>query len=288
MLSLLGCDSDDNGFNSKPKVEGDPSDPVLQAFDPFLAQAEHYSVELINIPMYAMDSVFQHPDFPDDMSRPGFRLAPDVVLAIDSVVLEFHDRSDHWYMTIIREFGEMETIRIEIVDSVQFWQDGAPVQWPDSAKLSGFRCGFEHSISLSGERFWEDRQKIVMTGNPYLQDAVTFNGSGYLKIVDLYSSDEVGQDVCSATVSVSTAFSDLTLVTGEWYGVSPCPPSGILSLSGWFNIACTDTSASFNHYWHIREVYSGDQIAITAENSTTRWVYTVPGCRGMGQLVHGF
>lgn len=273
LMLLIGCGDDDNGTDSN-LVIGDTTDVQFQEVrDALLGEEgdgiDGFSLMMMSLAFEVADTVINHPDYPNAPRR----FLPDMQLGSlqgDSVLLTYHANSQYWYFYTHSISGVDTSF---IIDSIQFLHATGPVQWPDSALVTGIRNGLNVVMNTPVNAFsWVVNQDITMMGDLPGYGDVEIDGS---QTVDVGFQESDTTDTCTVLFDMSTTFTDL-LMNLEVMDYGGCPTGGTIVHSGDINLSCTsgDSSYAYNDFWNVTEVFSGTLITVTFENSTTRWMYT--------------
>lgn len=279
LLALVsGCDSDKDSTGPTNKATGDPEDPIFQTADSVFEGCNEITEGILFSVVEYTDMVFS---FDTSQSSPKQGFYPGTCLGVtaDSFLYVYHANSQYWYFYFgYWDTTTSETLSITMEDSMQFLHGSTPVQWPDSALLTGVKAGQSINISSVGEGSASANQNVTITGDIPGMGDIVLTGYGQVN-VDVSCDDPQGS--CDASLDMTHTISNLQLNLTDVMQ-DGCPTAGTIRHSGSISIECTgDTSLTFSDSWIVTQTYSSDIITTVFENSTTKW--TVTGtCEGSG------
>jgi len=277
LILIVGC-SDDDEETTQPVVKqtGDPNAEEFEATGEAFGFVEMLNQEMFYFMFETIDTVMNS----------GFIAAPKggftefaTGAASDTVILTYHSGSKYWYLyaqAVDSETVNQEivTLTMTVIDSVQFLHSGTPVQWPDSALLTGVKNGVSLSIDLSDSTAMVDaHQLITVTGDlPGFGDVEVDGNSSFDVFV---SMDDVSQS-CTFDINLTASLTDIMMNLTNM-DAGGCPSSGRASYGGMINLACVgDTTFTFNDNWTVVQTFDGTTIHYVVENSTHRWEFDDP------------
>jgi len=274
MIALLalaaGCGDDEKPTAPTTKATGDLDDPEFRRVENTLSAAVEYGEMLLNNTWYVIGQVGDStPGVADDgrPTRQPFTPSSEG----DSTLLVYHSASQYWYFFAQEIMAQMtDTLTITLRDSVQFLQATGPVQWPDSALLTGINMGGRLSLVLTNGDSAAAAHVLAVMGQLSSGGDVTINGTQ-----DFLVDSHHGADSCEVFADVHATATDIemNLASNQSGG---CPYGGVLWYRGNFDIACTgDPAVDFADVFTITGTFQGNNtIAYVVENSTTRWTFT--------------
>jgi len=194
--------------------------------------------------------------------------------ASDSVFYTYHSNSQYWYFyaSSVDTSVSGDTVEdITIEDSIQFLHGSSPVQWPDSAELTGINAGGSVSIHSAPADTLSFNQNFTIIGNISGMGDVVINGNGQVIGAGDFDTDSLGS--CHGSLTLTQTISNVEINLTDMDEEDNCPAAGVIHLAGTAGIECIcgDTTLSFNDSWTITQTFSGDYITTVYENSTTRW-----------------
>ena len=267
-LSLwTGC-SDDDEATSPTLAQGDTLDPDFISFREGYDATNMTTDMMLEMIFHVTDSLLHDADNPN--AKP-LRIPTNLQIEDDSITATYHSTSQYWYVYFLGTDGEQDSMIV--TDSVQFLHATGPVQWPDSASLTGIKSGMSFHLR---EGLWvgDATHNITLIGDFPNRGEVVANGSQHVSIA-------IGDDVvyfpddqmdCEFSLTFNTTFTDVTLDL-EHMG-DGCPLAGSLTSTGTAVIDCsneTDTVA-VDGSWTVTESFTGTVANWVIENATTRWV----------------
>ncbi|HUV30846.1 MAG TPA: hypothetical protein VMY05_07160 [Acidobacteriota bacterium] len=265
--AFLGCgDDEDKGTGSGLDI-GDTTSLEFQAARDMFEQNEGLTEMTLDYLFDIVDSVYNHPDFPG--SAGSRRNGYDAALQVDSFLLVYHAGSQYWYAYIMDAEGADTMI---LQDSVQFLHGVLPVQWPDSALLTGIKTGLVYTF---------DRQSLNASVVAHQLLSIVGNIAGYGDVV-INGSQSVALSVvtgegtvCNNSLTMNATFSNIALNIEDMQMNDACPTAGKITHTGNISIDCEgDYTYSYSGSWAISQTFDGNEIHYVFENSTTRWTYT--------------
>jgi len=220
--------------------------------------------------MLFMDTIFNDPG----SRAPGirFRSPQAASTEVDSVVLAYHATSNYWYRYLSSmEANETDTFNVLLEDSLQFLHGIIPVQWPDTALLTGVKHGGLLTLNNNLSDTVTATQLVSIDGELHTQGDIVMDG---VQTFDLYLTDD--EESCMFDLGLTCTATDLELnITHTDAG--GCPTSGVLVHTGTIGIECSGDSGTFSHNdsWACTQTFTGnDTHTVVIENSTTRWTYS--------------
>jgi hypothetical protein len=276
LVFILGCSDDDEGTTPTTKQTGDPNDPVLDGVMMAFGTADEYNGDMLSDIMGLLGMVFEHPDHPAPIKVNSASFATET--QADTFYLTYHSDSKYWYayLQLVDTQYVSDTVWSENIltaeDSAQFLHGSTPVQWPDSALLTGINCGASISLEVGDQTASAEAHQIIsIAGDIPGWGDVTINGNG--SIAAAMTLGQVGSS-CEFSVNTSSNFSNIVLNLAA-IEFEACPSSGTATYLGSASIACTgDTSFTYSDYWSVVQTFANDSMHVVAENSTTRWEFT--------------
>jgi hypothetical protein len=266
LLLAVGCDEDDPAGPTE-KQTGDLNDPEFQQMMASMDAGELYISMLQDDIFDVIDAVFAG----GLQGVSGDRQHPVTVTGVDadSVYLVYHETSQYWYWYLQAiEPSDADTLTVTIIDSVQFLHVAGPVQWPDSALVTGIRTGaLLHMISTLGNEI-EAAQLLTVMGDIVDKGDITLNGT---QSIDM----SFVADSCAVIMDLGTSANAVVMNLAH-VDSSGCPESGAFSHQGTMGIACTGQGGlNFSDSWTVVQTFTGnDTFSVVAENTTTRWRYS--------------
>lgn len=274
VILVIGCSDDDETTQPIVKQTGDLSDPEYLATDDALGFVEFLNGMMFNNMFMTMDSAMMNPAFHGIAKSDYSGMATGI--ASDTIFLTYHSGSDYWYLwgqAVDTETVDTQQVIITmtIADSVQFLHGMTPVQWPDSALLTGVKHGASLEYSTDNNILSVDaHQLITVTGDLPGYGDIEVDGSSSF---DAYVSEASGGPGCTFDLNLGSTVTDL-LMNLETIDAGGCPYSGRTAYNGAINMTCIgDTSFTFNDYWSIVQTFTGSSIHYVVENSTHRWEF---------------
>ena len=273
---LSGCDEDKDGTGPTEKAIGDTQDPVFGAIEEGFEGIDEMTSMLLDVSLKFMDSVLNDPGHLAS-GKWSFGIQ-GLGVAADSFLYTYHSNTQYWYFYFAWDTIEnegMDTVSLTIEDSIQFLHGASPVQWPNSAELTGIKVGGSFEISSMNEGSVSLHQNFTITGDIAGLGDVVITGNGQLSIdLDSYESP------CSFDFDMNQTISNLQLNITEPGEEEGCPTAGTIRHVGAVSVECTgDTTFTFSDTWSITQTFSGDIITTVFENSTTVWTVTYT-CNG--------
>jgi len=270
---ISGCDEDE-ATNPPEKAVGDTLNPIFVAVEEGFEGINEMTPMLLAVSLEFMDSVLNDPGHP--ASGKWSIGIQGLSVAADSFLHTYHSNSQYWYFyygivdTSFNGDTVVDIFTLTLEDSIQFLHGAGPVQWPDSAELTGIKAGGSFEISSMNEGSVSLHQNFTITGDIAGLGDVVINGNGQLSI-DLESNEPY----CSFDFDMNQTISNLQLNITELEEEEGCPTAGTIRHVGAVSVECTgDTSFTFSDTWSITQTFSGDIITTVFENSTTVWTVT--------------
>lgn len=270
-----GCSNDDDDATGPTtKTVGDTNDPTFEMMEMVFSETEDMTQGMFMFWMGILDTVLSHPDNPGVSGQ--FRLGSKTALA-DTVFLTYHSNTNYWYAYAQHseyawygEGSDSSLVTFTVTDSVQFMHGLIPVQWPDTALLTGINTGLSVSIVPEGTGFAAaGAQRISIVGDIPNWGDITTNGT---QSVEFSVSDTSWG--CSYGSDMNVVFTNLVMNLTEIEN-DGCPSSGNVTYNGNANITCTgDTTFSISDNWLISQTFTGDSVHFVVENSNYRWEWT--------------
>ena len=263
----MGC-SDDDEATSPTLAQGDTLDPGFISFREGYDATNMTTDMMLEMIFHVTDSLLHDADNPN--AKP-LRIPTSLQIEDNSITVTYHSASQYWYVDFLGTYGEQDSMIV--IDSVQFLHATGPVQWPDSASLTGIKSGMSFHLR---EGLWvgDATQSVTLLGDfPNLGEVVA-NGFQHVSIA-------IGDDVvhfpdddmdCEFSLAFTTTFTNVTLDL-EHMG-DGCPLAGSLTSIGTAAIDCsneTDT-VTVGGSWKVTESFTGTVANWVIENATTRWV----------------
>jgi hypothetical protein len=270
LLSLaVGCggDDDDGTTGSTSKSTGSMDDPEFEAMGYAYSDVESFRDMLMESALFAVDSVLSNMP-PAVSGNRGNELRNALGTQADSVFMGFHSGSNYWYLFMqADEPSGSDVMTITLEDSVQFLHATGPVQWPDTALLTGINTGTAITMYSSGGDSAAAHQALAFTGELLSEGDIQINGTQSYWI-DYYNDG----DTCAISLDMNATINDINLNTAI-LDSDGCPTSGSFVAGGNVSVVCTGTPAiDFSDTWSVNETFiRGDSISYVVENSTTRW-----------------
>lgn len=270
VTTFMGC-SDDEKSTNPALQEGDTLDPTFVAFKEGFDGVDEFTGMMLSVMFNMADTVMNDPSNPNN--KPAVVPASLDVQA-DSLLITYHALSQYWYFYMLQTSG-LDTL--EIVDSIQFLHGATPVQWPDSALLSGMKSGLSLYWQMSGAVVTAS-QAVDLAGDFPNLGVITANGSQQLNISFIDDNVEVNSDsmFCHFDFTFATEFNDVVFVLSQFD--SGCPSTGTIVSTGSAGINCMSETDSvrYSGSWSVTQTFNGDTITWVFENETTRWTQTEP------------
>lgn len=278
LVLVIGCSKDDEE-TTQPVVKqtGDPNAEEFEATGAAFGFIEMLNQEMFGFMFETIDTILNDPGFP--VASKGRFAVFSTGTTSDTIFLTYHAGSQYWYL--YAQAVDTETIELEdviitltVTDSIQFLHGAIPVQWPDSALLTGVKNGASMEMSFSNEMASIDaHQRITVMGDlPGYGDIEVDGNSSF----DVYMSMDGVEQSCTFDMNLSSTLTDImmNLVNMDAGG---CPSSGRASYGGAINLACQgDTTFTFNDNWSVVQTFTGTTIQYVVENSTHRWEFEEP------------
>ncbi len=272
LLFPVGC-GDDKSSDPVNKTEGDPNDPVFVYLQEGFEGMDEAVGVLLEFSMVLADSIFNDPAHPS----PGKWSFGENALGADadSFLLTYHDNSQYWYAYASFEYVQdtVTVMSMVVRDSIQFMHGLVPVQWPDSALLTGINAGGALELMAAEEASIEMGQRFSIVGDLPNMGDITIVGEGQVRIEATSVEPNCNFNFDMAH-TISNVVANLTeLQTGtEYY----CPQAGTIRFFGHLNLSCTgDTTFSTSGSWFISQTFNdGQSVTTRFENSTTYWQVT--------------
>ena len=270
LTTFLGC-SDDEKSTNPALQEGDTLDPTFVAFKEGFDGVDEYTGMMLDVMFSMADSVMSNPANPNN--KPVV-VPTSLEVEADSLLVTYHALSQYWYFYFLQTSG-LDTM--EIVDSIQFLHGSTPVQWPDSALLSGMKSGLSLYWQM-GVAVVTASQAVDLVGDFPNLGVITANGSQELNITLIDDNVDVNSDsmFCHFVFTFTTDFNDVVFRLSQFD--NGCPLSGTIVSTGTAGINCmgeTD-SVKYSGSWAVTQTFNGDTITWVFENETTRWTQTEP------------
>jgi hypothetical protein len=269
MMLIVGCSDDDESTNPVQKQPGDPNDAEFQQMLEALDEVGEFNGEMLVFMLASIDSILQLQGggWP---GRPHRELLAAGVEA-DSIFFTYHATTQYWYVYYQGEdTNGPETITMTVEDSVQFRHATGPVQWPDSALLTGVNNGILMTYETNLGDTIVANQRLTVTGEILTAGDIVISGTqGF----DVYSAGGLGG--CTIDLDMASTATALALNIAHT-DQGGCPESGVWSHAGAIGLTCVGPPpVIYNESWTINWTFTGsDNYTIVAENSTTRWNYS--------------
>jgi len=261
-----GCSDDDDGGTTPTLAQGDTLDPGFIAFRDGSDATNEVTDMMLEMVFNIADSVLHDAGNPNAKVL-GIPTASSV--EADSVLLTYHAASQYWY---VYAYHDSETDTSRVIDSLQFLHASGPVQWPDSASLTGMKSGMSFYWSV-GDGVVDATQSLTMTGDFANMGVITISGAQNASITYSDSRVEFPSDSmgCDFAFVFSSTYTNITMNLQN-FG-DGCPSAGSLVHTVTTDIECsneTDT-LTVGGGWKISETFTGTVANWVIENSTTRW-----------------
>jgi hypothetical protein len=276
-ILVVGCSDDDESTTPVVKETGDPNAPEFEAARDAFGFADEMNGIMFGFLFITIDSVLASPDFPA-FAKPG-SINSGGAFASDSFALAYHDGSKYWYaMFLSVDTIDGDTLPIYLTfliqDSLQFLQGTTPVQWPDSALVSGVKHGISIAITSSDlTEAFVAHQFLSVNGDLPGNGDVEINGNSSF-LAD-FTTGPV-EPYCDFSIDLSSNYQNVNANLSALEG-DGCPTSGTARYSGGVNMSCYgDTTFTFNDSWSVVQTFSQSNIHYVFENSTTRWEFDDP------------
>ncbi len=274
LVFVLGCDEEKSTGPGGNKTEGDPNDPVYTAVSDGMEAPGEFNGMLLSFTMEFSDAIL---DSDVVLVPQGEKTFFEKALGIEaeSLSLSYHDASQYWYFFFTADEldtlsnGVIDTLVLTVTDSIQFLHDTLPVQFPDSALLTGIKCGASLEATSSFHGTISVTQNASIEGDLPAQGDIMIVGTGTMNMNGRNNEDTVSY--CTIVLAMNVVFDSLqaNLTDLENDG---CPYAGSWSFSGSINLNCFgDTLFSYNDTWTVHETFNGNITTTTFENSTTKW-----------------
>lgn len=275
LAMVMGCGDDETTPTEPEDLQtGSIDDPGFQLAQEAVDNAEDFSDEMFDRMERIIDSVFF---MKSQLSAAGNAVTGS---AADEVFLVYNEDSDYWFLYFEGEetiYGQGDVVEdivtITLFDSIQFLHGLNPVQWPDSALLTGIANGAALAVTTqSGLGNANATQQVTIEGAP---GEIAFAGDVILdgiRTFDLGLTNEGGSCVIALEATATATEIALNITDSE---EGACPQSGNLVHVATISIECTgDTTFSFSDTWTFDQTFFGDTIQVVVENTTTRWTFT--------------
>ncbi len=266
-LSLwVGCGDDDEGTTTPALTQGDTLDPVFLSFRDGYENVDQFTSMMLDIMFSVADSVLSDPSNPN--AKAVF-IPNGLDVEADSLYLTYHASSGYWYL--YEGYYDPRDSAI-IIDSVQFLHGATPVQWPDSAQLSGIKSGLSLFWSIEGDVV-TGSHNMTLTGDFPNFGIVTANGTQHVSYAYHDSHVEVVDDTlgCDFDMTFNSTITNVAFPLGNIEDV--CPQSGSLVHMVTVDVGCvgeTDT-LDYSGGWKVTLTFAGATSTWVIENATTRW-----------------
>jgi hypothetical protein len=266
LVIVVGCSDDDESTNPAEKQVGSVDDVEYIQMTAAMDELDYFSDQMLEFMLLGIDTILglQGVGSP---GRPN-RQFHAVGVEVDSVFVIYHASTQYWYLYFEGEETEGPyTITVTVEDSIQFLHATGPVQWPDSALLTGVNNGILLSMESSSGDLIAANQRLSVTGELLTAGDVAINGTqGF----DAFIPGPDGG--CTLDLNVATTFTALGLNI-EYTKQGGCPETGTMRHTGTIGISCVGPpQTTYNESWMIAMTFTGnDNYTIVAENSTTRW-----------------
>ncbi|GEM_PF-2501618 len=262
------------GCSSSTKSEGSLSDTEFQIMDQILNESMmSFNIEALKLSLNLIDSV-------SDITaeKPLFTLhkANDEILQITELSYSYYN-SWHIYSVTAKiisdEYGETDSLLVTGIDSLRFLIDGEPRHFPDpdSTDEVNIRMHFDMDAfsALGGTFSFNHHTSFDITGEDFELDVFTLNGETS-DSVDISFDDYDGVS-CDIFLNADQNFTDIFFNTDL-----ECPDSGISNITAIVDMACSDSTQSFdvNGTWTGDFTFEGEDISVIIESGNTRWSFT--------------
>jgi len=268
---IAGCDEDE-ATNPTEKAVGDTLDPVFGALEEGFEGVDEMTPFMLSQSLgFAFFILY---DTSESVAGKYPFSIEGLESASDSVFYTYHSNSQYWYFyaSSVDTSVSGDTVEdITIEDSIQFLHGSSPVQWPDSAELTGINAGGSVSIHSAPADTLSFNQNFTIIGNISGMGDVVINGNGQVIGAGDFDTDSLGS--CHGSLTLTQTISNVEINLTDMDEEDNCPAAGVIHLAGTAGIECIcgDTTLSFNDSWTITQTFSGDYITTVYENSTTRW-----------------
>jgi hypothetical protein len=283
---LPGCDRDDDKVITGPtqKAVGDTLDPVFAAIDAgveFIGGVSFWNIgqllEATHLILY---------EWPESTAVKGPSGIERLQSAADTVFYVFYDSTSqywHFYISFVDTTysGDMveDISEVTAEDSIQFLHGAIPVQWPDSAELTGIIAGGSLSwYSLLQADTVLLNQDFTAHGDIPAAGVVVLAGTSQITTAGDFVSDSLGS--CHGSFTMVQTISNVEINLTDAVEEDGCPTAGTIHYDGTAEMECDDPiSFSSSDSWSITQTVSGNIITTVLENSTTVWTvsHTCPG-----------
>lgn len=266
----IGCSDDDENSTGTTLAQGDTLDPTYLTFRDGLEGVDLFTNTMLNIVFQVTDSVLHDPSNPN---AKVLSIPTAVGLEADSVFLTYHSASGYWYL--YEGFYDPRDSAI-IVDTVQFLHGTTPVQWPDSALLTGIKSGLSMLWKIEGD-LTTSSHEISLVGDFPNSGMVTANGTQQASYayhdshVEVADNDTLG---CDFDMTFNTTFTGVEFPLGDLEDI--CPPSGSVVHLATVDVDCSNESDTVTYAggWKVTLTFAGSTSTWVIENATTRWAGT--------------
>lgn len=274
LIFILGCSDDEETTEPVVKQTGDTNAVDFEAAGEAMGFVDEVNNMMFGMMFEIMDTIYNDPGFPAS-SKSGLTEFSAGVDS-DTLILTYHSGTNYWYLfaqSVDTESVDLQPVVITMtfMDSLQFLHSGTPVQWPDSALLTGVKHGvslvFTSSDSLGGVTA---HQLVTVSGDiPNAGDAEIDGISSF----DIFIQTDDSTPYCFFDVNLGANFVDI-MANLEGLSYDGCPSSGSASYSGAMSLGCVgDTSFTYNDNWSVVQTFSGTSMHYVVENSTYRWEF---------------
>jgi hypothetical protein len=266
-LSLwVGCGDDDEGTTTPTLTQGDTLDPVFLSFRDGYENVDQFTSMMLDITFGVTDSILNDPSNPN--AKAVF-IPNGLDVEADSSYLTYHASSGYWYL--YEGYYDPRDSAI-VIDSVQFLHGATPVQWPDSAQLSGIKSGLSLFWSIEGDVV-TGSQNMSLTGDFPNFGMVTANGTQQVSYAYHDSHVEVVDDTlgCDFDMTFNSTITNVVFPLGNIEDI--CPQSGTMVHTATVDVGCvgeTDT-LDYSGGWKVTLTFAGATSTWVIENTTTRW-----------------
>ncbi len=289
LFSFVGCSDDKE--TTKTYTDGDESSEEFQALESGADGALDLTGDMLFGAIVIADMIL------DDSTNPNagkIRLAPSYSLA-DSVPViaftkDYREGTGDWFVTLtIQLADETDTLALHYADSMKFFHGNTPVQWPDSAALTGIQNGMALEVEVVSGGVGKANHGGIFAGHSWTIAGdsgalasggdIAVQGTGFCDIefeFEISGGHGLAQDAnhmqCSGLFDFGLGINGLAvnLTVLENDG---CPTSGSINYSGEVEVACFADSAALevtgDHTVDVQ--FSGDSTVFVIRSGDTEW-----------------